>query len=104
MYATGGWRRRVALACALFVHPDVLMLDEPTNHLDFAAVAWLESYLKNVTHTVIVVSHDRDFINNMVTDIVDLHDRVLDYYRGDYNNYVKTRDELIRQRRKLWEV
>lgn len=73
--------------------PDILLLDEPTNHLDFPAVDWLISYLKVYDKTCVIVSHDRGFLNNVITDVLDMHDQVLDYYKGDYDTYVKTRDE-----------
>jgi ATPase subunit of ABC transporter with duplicated ATPase domains len=63
---SGGWLMRVALASALFIEPDILMLDEPTNHLDLEAVLWLQDYLIGYPHTVIVVSHDRAFLNGTV--------------------------------------
>lgn len=73
---------RVALACALFVSPDLLLLDEPTNHLDFPAVLWLEDYLNKYTKTLVIVSHDRSFINNVITDVVHFFDKQLLYYRS----------------------
>lgn len=90
---SGGWRMRISLAKALFVQPDILLLDEPTNHLDMNAVMWLEDYLLQWPYTLIVVSHARDFINNVATDIVHLTNQKLYYYKGNYDDFEKSRSD-----------
>ena len=90
---SGGWRARISLAKALFVMPDLLLLDEPTNHLDMNAVMWLEDYLNNWPYTLIIVSHAKDFINNVATDIIHFVGQKLYYYKGNYTDFEKTRSE-----------
>ena len=90
---SGGWRMRISLAKALFVQPDILLLDEPTNHLDMNAVMWLEDYLNTWPYTLIVVSHARDFINNIATDIIYFNNLKLFYYKGSYDDFEKSRAE-----------
>jgi ATP-binding cassette, subfamily F, member 3 len=90
---SGGWRMRISLAKALFIQPDILLLDEPTNHLDMNAVMWLEDYLNSWPYTLVVVSHARDFINNIATDICHLTNQKLYYYKGNYEDYEKSRSE-----------
>lgn len=97
---SGGWRMRVALATALFVKPDLLLLDEPTNMLDMRAIFWLEGHLQEWSTTVVIVSHDRSFLNATCTDIIHLHSRRLDQYRGNYSSFEKAmRDKLAQQQR-----
>ena len=81
---SGGWRMRLALARALFTKPDLLLLDEPTNMLDVKAILWLENYLQSWPTTILVVSHDRMFLDAVATDIIFLHSRMLDCYKGNY--------------------
>jgi len=100
---SGGWRMRVALACALFVQPKLLLLDEPTNHLDLNASIWLEAYLAKYNKTLILVSHDRDFLNNIVTDIIHLNNKKLTYYKGNYDSFVKNSNINKKQEEKLFK-
>jgi ATP-binding cassette subfamily F protein 3 len=93
---SGGWRMRISLAKALFVQPDILLLDEPTNHLDMNAVMWLEDYLISWPYTLVVVSHARDFINNIATDIIHVQNSKLYYYKGNYTDFERSRSEKIK--------
>lgn len=97
---SGGWRMRVALARALFVKPTILLLDDATNHLDLSAVVWLEEYLASYPHTILMVSHSSDFLNGICTDIMYLHNRKLDYFSGNYDNFLKVKAELDEALRK----
>ncbi|KAJ9132574.1 ABC transporter ATP-binding protein ARB1 [Coniochaeta hoffmannii] len=90
---SGGWRMRVALAKALFVKPSLLLLDDPTAHLDLEACVWLEEYLKKWERTLVLVSHSEDFLNGVCTNIIDMRQKKLQYYGGNYDTYVKTRSE-----------
>lgn len=86
---SGGWRMRVLLARLMLQQPDILMLDEPTNHLDLPSIEWLEKYLQNYPGTVIIVSHDRYFLDRMVTRIVELFQQDLVSYSGNYSFFEK---------------
>jgi len=88
---SGGWRMRVALAAILFSAPDLLLLDEPTNYLDLEGVLWLEDYLKRYRGTVVVVSHDRDLLNNVAEFILHLEYQKLTLYSGNYDTFAATR-------------
>jgi len=100
---SGGWQMRIALAKLLLGRPGLLLLDEPTNHLDLEARNWLEEYLSTYPHAVILVSHDRFFLDSVVTRITEIGMRTLTDYIGNYSAYLTERDarmELLRQRKK----
>jgi ATP-binding cassette subfamily F protein 3 len=92
---SGGWMMRVALARLLLQNPDVLLLDEPTNHLDLASVEWLQGFLAQYAGAIVLVSHDRDFVNDVANRIVELHDGQATEYVGDYADFVDQREERI---------
>ncbi|MDR2721249.1 MAG: ATP-binding cassette domain-containing protein, partial [Coriobacteriaceae bacterium] len=103
MHATsefsGGWQMRVALAKLLVSAPEVLLLDEPTNHLDLESVKWLEGFLRGYEGTIIVVSHDRAFMDNMVNRVAELENTQLMLYEGNYSAYLKAREAWLEQLR-----
>src|ERR1700744_4561166 len=88
---SGGWRMRVALAAILFSAPDLLLLDEPTNYLDLEGVLWLEEFLKRYRGSVVVVSHDRDLLNNVTEFILHLEHGRLKLYTGNYDTFAQVR-------------
>jgi ATP-binding cassette subfamily F protein 3 len=96
---SGGWQMRIALAKLLLGRPNLLLLDEPTNHLDLEARNWLEEYLGTYPYAVILVSHDRYFLDAVVTRITDVHLRKLTDYVGNYSKYVEQRDAMLERLR-----
>ena len=100
---SGGWRMRVLLAKMILQKPDLLLLDEPTNHLDLPSIEWLEKYLSNYEGAVVIVSHDKYFLNRMVTKIVELYQQSLHIYTGNYDFYEKEKAVRIDLQKKAFE-
>ena len=89
---SGGWRMRVLLAKLLLEQPSLLMLDEPTNHLDIVSIQWLEGYLKSYPGAIIVISHDRKFLDKTTTSTVEVANKKLTLYSGNYSFYMKDKE------------
>jgi ATP-binding cassette subfamily F protein 3 len=100
---SGGWRMRVLLAKMILQAPDLLLLDEPTNHLDLPSIEWLEKYLLHYQGSVVIVSHDKYFLNRMVTKIVELYQQELHVYNGNYDFYEKEKAVRIDLQQKAFE-
>ncbi|MBU0689713.1 MAG: ATP-binding cassette domain-containing protein [Gammaproteobacteria bacterium] len=100
---SGGWRMRLNLARALMHRADLLLLDEPTNHLDLEAILWLEQYLARYLGSILLVSHDREFLNACVNRIAHVHDQTIDCYTGDYDDFERARAERMAQQNQAFE-
>ncbi len=100
---SGGWRMRIELAKLLMKKPDVLLLDEPTNHLDIGSIQWLEQFLAQRANAVVLVSHDRAFINNVTNRTIEIICRHINDYKVGYDEYVKLRDERREQQLRAYE-
>src|SRR3954462_3529587 len=100
---SGGWRMRVLLAKMILQQPDVLLLDEPTNHLDLPSIEWLEKYLINYKGSVVIVSHDKFFLNRMVNKIVELYQNQLHIYTANYDYYEKEKEIRIEMQQRAYE-
>ena len=100
---SGGWRMRVLLAKMILMNPDVLLLDEPTNHLDLPSIEWLEKYLQHYRGSVVIVSHDRYFLDRMVTKIVELYQQQLHFYTGNYTYYLQEKMQRIELQKRAYE-
>jgi ATP-binding cassette subfamily F protein 3 len=101
---SGGWRMRLNLARALMHRADLLLLDEPTNHLDLEAILWLEQYLARYAGSILLVSHDREFLNACVNRIAHVHDLTIDCYSGDYDDFERARAERIAQQNQAFQT
>ncbi|MBD0278737.1 MAG: ABC-F family ATP-binding cassette domain-containing protein [Flavisolibacter sp.] len=100
---SGGWRMRVLLAKMILQQPDLLLLDEPTNHLDLPSIEWLEKYLQHYKGAVVIVSHDKFFLNRMVKKIVELYQRELHFYNGNYSFYEAEKQQRIDLQQRAFE-
>jgi ATP-binding cassette, subfamily F, member 3 len=100
---SGGWRMRVLLAKMILQHPDVLLMDEPTNHLDLPSIEWLEKYLLHYPGAVVIVSHDRFFLDRMVTKVVELYQQKLNFYTGNYSYYEQEKEIRIDMQKKAFD-
>lgn len=100
---SGGWRVRLNLAAALMCPSDLLMLDEPTNHLDLEATVWLEQWLQNYQGTILLISHDRTFLDSVINNVISFDNGGLDSYKGNYSSYEKQRAEKMALQQALFE-
>jgi ATP-binding cassette subfamily F protein 3 len=101
---SGGWQMRIALAKLLLLQPSLLLLDEPTNHLDLEARNWLEGFLQNYPHALVLVSHDRYFLDASVQRILEIRNRAVHFYRGNYADFLRQREERMAQLQAEYEA
>ena len=101
---SGGWRKRVALARALVREPDLLLLDEPTNHLDIPAIEWLEKQLQDYHGALLLITHDRNFLENVANEIAELDRGHLHQFQGSYQRFLRFREETTRRRRNCEQI
>ena len=94
---SGGWIMRARLARLLVMEPDLLLLDEPTNHLDLLSLLWLQNYLKNYSGALLLISHDRQFMDEVVTQVHEIAEKKLIGYTGSYSEYLVQREERYEQ-------
>jgi ATP-binding cassette subfamily F protein 3 len=99
---SGGWQMRIALAKLLLQQPDILLLDEPTNHLDLDSVLWLENYLRTYAGSIVIISHDREFLDRIVTRIAALHRQTLVEYTGNYSAFEQQFEEVVEAHQKAY--
>ena len=100
---SGGWIMRARLARLLVMSPDLLLLDEPTNHLDLLSLLWLQNYLKNYSGALLLISHDRQFMDEVVTQVHEISERKLIDYPGNYSDYLRQREERYEQQLAAWK-
>jgi ATP-binding cassette, subfamily F, member 3 len=100
---SGGWRVRLNLARALMCRSDLLLLDEPTNHLDLDAVIWLESWLREYRGTLLLISHDRDFLDNVIDNVLNIEQQRITLYRGGYSDFERQRAEKLALQQAMYE-
>ena len=101
---SGGWKMRVALARILLMRPDVMLLDEPSNHLDLESLIWLEKFLHDYEGTLLMTSHDREFINRVISKVIEIDSGSLTTYTGDYEFYEQQRAQNEKQQQAQFEA